>query len=91
VTVKLALLLGLAAGVFNGLLGRWWLRRSLGASEPAFLAAFGGGMLYRLLFLLGSVWLLRGERYIIIISFIAPLIGAQLLLGAVPLKKKNGT
>ena len=80
---------GLAAGAFNGALARWSLRKALNAGDLAFYGVFAGGMLYRLAFLVASVWLLRSEKYIIIIAFAASLIAVQLVFTAVPLKQ-NG-
>jgi len=86
-----AVLGGAAAGAFNGALARWSLRRTLNSGDAVFYSVFAGGILYRLAFLAGSVWLLRDEKYIIIIPFIAALIAVQLVFEAVPLKdRRNG-
>jgi vacuolar-type H+-ATPase subunit I/STV1 len=61
------------------------MRRALGASQPAFFGAFVAGFFYRFLFLLGSVWLLRNEKYIITIAFASAMIIVQLVFEAVPL------
>jgi hypothetical protein len=82
-------LAGLAAGAFNGALARWSLGKTLNSGNTAFYAVFVAGMLYRLAFLVGSIWLLRGEKYIIIIAFAVSLIAVQLVFEAVPLRQ-NG-
>ncbi len=82
-TASAAALLGALCGVFNGLLAGFVMRRAVPASQPVFFAAFVAGFFYRLLFLLGSLWLLRNEKYIIIVAFAAALIAAQLILEVV--------
>jgi len=79
-TAASAALLGALCGVFNGLLAGAVMRRAVAASQPVFFAAFVAGFFYRLLFLLGALWLLRNEKYIIIVAFAAALILAQLIL-----------
>jgi hypothetical protein len=78
-----AALLGAVCGTFNGLLAGFVMRRAVKASQPVFFAAFVAGFFYRLLFLLASLWLLRNEKYIIIVAFAAALIFAQLILEVV--------
>jgi hypothetical protein len=78
-----AALLGALCGTFNGLLSGFVMSRAAAASQPVFFAAFVAGFFYRLLFLLGSLWLLRNEKYIIIIAFAAALIITQLILEVV--------
>jgi hypothetical protein len=85
-----AVLSGLAAGTFNGVLARWSLKKTLNFPDAVFFSVFAGGLLYRLVFLASSVWLLRREKYIIIVSFTISLILTQLIFEAVPIKK-NGT
>ena len=78
---------GLAAGAFNGALARWALKKTLGSSAAVFYSVFVGGLLYRLVFLVGAVWLLRREKYIIIVPFAVSLIIVQLIFEVIPLKK----
>lgn len=88
-TAGAAVAAGAAAGAFNGALARWWLGKALNCGDMVFYSVFAGGMLYRLAFLVASVWLLRNEKYIIVIAFAASLIAVQLVFEAVPLKQ-NG-
>ncbi|HAH31867.1 MAG TPA: hypothetical protein DCL44_06085 [Elusimicrobia bacterium] len=88
-SVWCAVLAGLAAGAFNGALARWALKKTLNSPDPVFYSVFAGGLLYRLVFLAGSVWLLRREKYIIIVPFAISLILAQMIFEVVPVKK-NG-
>jgi len=81
-----AALAGIAAGALNGALSRWALAKTLHSSDAIFYSVFAGGVLYRLVFLAVSVWLLRGEKYIIIIPFVASLLAVQLVFEAVPLR-----
>ena len=83
------MLLGVAAGVFNGALTRWSLKRTLNSPDRVFYSVFGCGLLYRLAFLAGAVWFLRREKYIIIVPFAVSLILVQLIFEAVPVKN-NG-
>lgn len=78
-----AALLGALCGAFNGLLAGLVMRRAVKASQPVFFAAFVSGFFYRLIFLLGSLWLLRNEKYIIIVAFAGALIITQLILEVV--------
>ncbi|HBA61675.1 MAG TPA: hypothetical protein DCZ92_12840 [Elusimicrobia bacterium] len=82
-----AFLWGCAAGVFNGGLTRWALKRTLASSDAVFYSVFIGGILGRLCFLAAAVWLLRNEKYIIVIPFIAGLLAAQFFFEVVPLKR----
>ncbi len=82
-TAASAALLGALCGIFNGLLAGFVMRRAVAASQPVFFAAFVAGLFYRLLFLLGALWLLRSEKYIIIVAFAAALIFAQLIIEVV--------
>jgi len=88
-SVRTAVLSGLAVGVFNGALARWSLKKTLNSPDAVFYSVFAGGLLYRLVFLAGSVWFLRREKYIIIVPFAVSLILVQLIFEAVPIKK-NG-
>ena len=88
-SVWLSLLAGAAAGVFNGALARWSLKKALGSADAVFYSVYAAGLFYRLSFLAASVWVLRDEIYIIIMAFAVPLILAQLAFEVVPLKK-NG-
>lgn len=78
-----AALIGAACGAFNGLLAGAVMRRAVAASQPVFFAAFVAGFFYRLIFLLGALWLLRNEKYIIIVAFAAAMIAVQLILEVV--------
>ncbi|MDT8287656.1 MAG: hypothetical protein RQ748_11140 [Elusimicrobiales bacterium] len=82
-TAASAALLGALCGAFNGLLAGAVMKRAVAASQNVFFAAFVAGFFYRLLFLLGSLWLLRNEKYIIIVAFAAALIAVQLILEVV--------
>ena len=88
-SVWTAVFFGLAAGAFNGALARWALKKTLNSPDAVFYSVFAGGLLYRLVFLAGSVWFLRREKYIIIVPFAVSLILVQLIFEAVPIKK-NG-
>lgn len=89
VTAWAAAAAGIAAGAFNGALARWSLGKALNSGDMVFYSVFAGGMLYRLAFLVASVWLLRNEKYIIVVVFAASLIAVQLVFETVPLKQ-NG-
>lgn len=80
---------GLAAGLFNGALTRWALQRALRSTDAAFYAAFAGGMVYRFLFLIVTIWYSRHERYIIVLPYAACLIAAQFVFEVIPLQR-NG-
>lgn len=80
---------GLVAGLFNGGLTRWALQRALNSTDAAFYTAFAGGMLYRFLFLIVTIWYLRHEKYIIILPYAVFLIAAQFIFEVIPLKR-NG-
>ncbi|MCX5784307.1 MAG: hypothetical protein NTX59_01315 [Elusimicrobia bacterium] len=86
-SVWMAVFAGLAAGAFNGALARWTLKKTLNSPAPVFYSVFVGGLLYRLVFLAGAVWLLRREKYIIIVPFAISLILVQLIFEVIPLKK----
>jgi len=88
-SVQAAVLSGLAAGVLNGALARWSLKKALSSPDAVFYSVFALGLLYRLAFLAASVWVLRNEKYIMIVLFTGVLILAQLIFEVVPLKK-NG-
>ena len=90
VTCVQAAAAGLAAGLFNGFIVRRWLRARLRAADPSFFLAFAFGLLYKLVFLLFSFWLLHNQKSIIVIYFIIPLLLAQVAAGLIPLSK-NGT
>ena len=87
-SVWLAVLSGLAAGTFNGGLARWSLKKKLNSPDAVFYSVFVFGLLFRLAFLAASVWVLRNEKYIIIVSFTGILILVQLIFEAIPLNKK---
>ncbi|HNW43351.1 MAG TPA: hypothetical protein PKI19_02535 [Elusimicrobiales bacterium] len=82
-------LAGMAAGALSGALGRWSLRKTLNSADAVFYSVFAAGLLGRLAVLVFSVWLLRNEKYIIVLAFALSLIAVQLLFAAVPLKQ-NG-
>lgn len=86
----LAVLAGIAAGSFNGALSRWALKRTLGSADAIFYSVFAGGLFYRLCFLAAAVWLLRSEKYIIVVLFTLSLIAVQVVFEVIPLKR-NGT
>jgi hypothetical protein len=85
-SVAAAVLYGLAAGAFNGALGRWSLKKTLNSPDAVFYAVFAAGLLYRLCFLAGAIWLLRREKYIIIVPFAVALIFVQLVFEVIPVK-----
>ena len=87
-SLRTAVLSGLAAGAFNGALARWSLKKTLNSPDAVFYSVFALGLFYRLIFLAASVWFLRHEKYIIIVSFTGFLILVQLIFEVVPLKKK---
>jgi len=81
---------GAAFGLLNGGLSRAALKKAVDKADKVFYAAFVGGFLWRLFFLVGAVWLLRDKKYIILLTFSGVLIFTQFIFEAVPLKK-NGT
>lgn len=85
-----AILLGFACGTVNGALTRWTLKKTLSSPDTVFYSVFAAGLLYRLCFLIGSVWLLRREKYIIVVSFTVSLILVQLVFEVVPIGDNNG-
>ena len=84
-SLRTAVLAGLAAGVFNGALTRWSLKKTLNSRDAVFYSVFACGLFYRLCFLAASIWILRREKYIIIVPFVVSLILVQLVFEAVPL------
>jgi len=81
---------GAAFGLVNGGLSRLALHKALDRADKAFYGVFALGFFWRLIFLVGAVWLLRDKRYIILVSFAGALILAQFIFAVVPLKKENG-
>lgn len=77
---------GSALGALAGWLSRVALRRALRSSDVVFYPVFGGGLLARLALLVGAVWCLRRENYIIIILFAVPMIIVQTVSLVFPLK-----
>lgn len=81
-----ALLCGALTGALSGWLSRVAVRRVLEASHLVFFSVYAGGLFLRFLLLAAGVFLLRHERYIIIIAFSASLIVVQTAFEAFPLK-----
>ncbi|HBB67164.1 MAG: hypothetical protein A2X28_01055 [Elusimicrobia bacterium GWA2_56_46] len=81
---------GAAFGTLNGWTARRALRSALDKPDKVFYAVFTAGFLWRLLFLVGAVWLLRDKKYIILLPFSGVLIFTQFMFEAVPLRK-HGT
>lgn len=81
-----AALYGALLGAAAGCLSRLALKRVIRASDPAFYSVFVGGIFARLGLLAAAVWLLRHEKYIIIILFAACMIVVQMLFEVFPLK-----
>lgn len=81
-----AALSGAALGALAGWLSRLALKRVLHSPDPVFYSVFVGGIFARLALLGAAIWHLRSESYTIIVLFIAPLVAAQMLFEAYPLK-----
>lgn len=82
----LAALCGALLGAASGGLSRLALKKVVRAADNVFYGVFVGGIFARLGLLAASLWLLRKEKYIIIISFAAGLVIAQTLIEAFPIK-----
>lgn len=85
-----ALFWGAVFGVFNGAVSRYALKKALDKPDKVFYSVYAAGFFWRLIFLIGAVWLLRFKKYIILLPFAGVLILAQFIFEIVPLKK-NGT
>lgn len=85
-TLLQAALYGALAGTAAGWATRLALRRVLHSSNSAFYAVFVCGFFARLCLLAAAVWLLRHEKYIIIILFAACMVAVQTLFEVFPLK-----
>ncbi|MBI4802574.1 MAG: hypothetical protein HY796_08640 [Elusimicrobia bacterium] len=81
---------GTVFGIFNGAVSRYALKKTLHRSDKAFYSVFAAGFFWRLIFLIGAIWLLRDKKYIILLPFAGTLIFTQFIFEAVPLKK-NGS
>lgn len=81
-----AALYGALAGAAAGLASRLALGRVLGSSDAAFYSVFVGGIFARLGLLIAAVWLLRHEKYIIVVLFAACMVVVQMLFEVFPLK-----
>lgn len=78
---------GAAAGTLVGWLSRLALKRTLLSADTVFYGAFFCGLFGRLGLLAASVWLLREEKYIIIVLFAGTMVLAQTIFEAFPLKR----
>lgn len=85
-TPALAALCGALAGAAAGLLSRLALKRALRSSDPVFYSVFVGGIFARLGLVAAAVWLLRHEKYIIIVLFAACMILVQMFFEVFPIK-----
>lgn len=72
----ICLLAGIAFGLFNGFISRLILKKAMPAGNSVFFAAWGGGILYRLVFLLASVAFLGGNVKNVLF-FALPMIAVQ--------------
>lgn len=77
---------GALLGASSGWLSRLALRRVIRAADSVFYSVFVGGVFARLGLLAAAVCLLRRESYTIIVLFIAPMILAQMIFEAFPIK-----
>ncbi len=82
----LAALAGAALGALAGWLSRLALKRVICSSDRVFYSVFVGGIFARLGLVAAAVWQLRDKNYKIIVLFIAPLVLAQMIFEAFPIK-----
>ncbi len=81
-----AVFYGALTGMISGWLSRLAVGRVLNSSHMVFFAVYAGGLFLRFLLLAAGVFLLRNEKYIIIVAFAASLIIVQTAFEAFPLK-----
>lgn len=81
-----AFLLGSLLGVVNGFLSRYAIKKVLNKSDRIFYSVFVGGILYRFLFLILSIWYLRDKKAIILLVYCACLIVFQFIFEVKPIK-----
>ncbi|MDD5210696.1 MAG: hypothetical protein PHV36_15015 [Elusimicrobiales bacterium] len=86
-----AVLYGAALGALSGWLSRLALKRVLRSSDKVFYSVYGAGLAARFAVVLGAVWLLRHEKYIITVLFAVSLILVQMVFEAFPLKHGTKT
>jgi len=87
-----ALAIGSICGIVNGFLSRYFLKKVIDKKDKIFYSVFIGGIFYRLLFLLVSIWLLYNKKAIILIVFSVSLIFFQFIFEVKPIKNiKTGT
>lgn len=77
---------GALLGALAGLVSRLALKKVINSKDSVFYSVFVGGIFARLGLLAAAVWLLRHEKYIIIILFAACMIVVQMLFEVFPLK-----
>jgi len=80
---------GLCAGFFNGVVSRFLLKTAIPKEKSVFFAVWICGILYRLSFVVLSVFFLKNGQDADILSFAVPLIAAQEIFLAVPIKTKK--
>lgn len=80
---------GAVFGLVNGGLSRLAVQKALNKPDKVFYGVFAAGFFWRLIFLVGAVWLLRYKKYIILLPFTGALIFTQFIFEVVPLKR-NG-
>lgn len=81
-----AALYGALLGAAAGWASRLALKRVIRAADPVFYSVFVGGIFARLGLLAAAIWQLRHESYTIIVLFIAPMVLAQMVFEAFPIK-----
>lgn len=85
-----AALAGAACGMVNGWASRSALKRVMQRSDKVFYGAYALGFFWRLIFLLASVWFMRGKKYIILLPFVGALVLTQFIYEIVPLGRFDG-
>lgn len=86
ITVAEALIYGLMAGAFNGILTRLSLKYAFGKSNFVFFGVYAVGFFYRLLFLIACIFLLRNQQYIVTITYMTTMLLVQVAFEVVRLK-----
>lgn len=71
---------GLLFGFINGKISTYFLSKYIKATNKKFFTAFGLTLLYKLIFLILSVWLIRAEKVIIILLYCFFLISFQIVV-----------
>lgn len=69
---------GFFFGVFNGLLSNYFIKKNIKASNKKFYTVYLILFLYKFLFILVSVWLMREQKVIIILLYCTMVVLTQM-------------